>query len=95
MFDKPGLVGIQGDVTDEAAVKGAIASAIQHFGGLDILVSNAGIFPSGQTLDALDADIWEKSLAINLASQRALLRHMSSSFLTLSGSVNVRSVKTA
>ncbi|NEQ98224.1 MAG: bifunctional aldolase/short-chain dehydrogenase [Cyanothece sp. SIO2G6] len=70
-----GLVGIQGDVTDEDAVKGAIASTIQHFGGLDILVSNAGIFPPGQTLDSLDAEIWEKSLAINLASQRALLRH--------------------
>ncbi|MEB3230056.1 MAG: bifunctional aldolase/short-chain dehydrogenase [Leptolyngbyaceae bacterium] len=72
---KPGLVGIQGDVTDEDGVKGAIASTIQHFGGLDILVSNAGIFPPGQTLDSLDADIWEKSLAINLTSQRALLRH--------------------
>ncbi|MBF2077467.1 MAG: bifunctional aldolase/short-chain dehydrogenase [Synechococcales cyanobacterium T60_A2020_003] len=75
ILSKPGLVGIQGDVTDEDAVKGAIASTIQHFGGLDILVSNAGIFPPGQTLESLDADIWEKSLAINLTSQRALLRH--------------------
>ena len=75
ILNKPGLVGIQGDVTNEEAVKGAIASAIQHFGGLDILVSNAGIFPPGQTLDSLDADVWEKSLSINLASQRALLRH--------------------
>ncbi|NET47283.1 MAG: bifunctional aldolase/short-chain dehydrogenase [Merismopedia sp. SIO2A8] len=75
ILNQPGLVGLQGDVTDEDAVKGAIASTIQHFGGLDILVSNAGIFPPGQTLDRLDADIWEKSLAINLASQRALLRH--------------------
>jgi NAD(P)-dependent dehydrogenase (short-subunit alcohol dehydrogenase family) len=66
---------VQGDVTDEDAVKGAIAAAIQHFGGLDIVVSNAGIFPPGQTLENLDADIWEKSLAINLTSQRALLRH--------------------
>ncbi|MBE9140479.1 bifunctional aldolase/short-chain dehydrogenase [Nodosilinea sp. LEGE 07088] len=75
ILNKPGLVGVQGDVTDEAAVKGAIAAAIQHFGGLDIVVSNAGIFPLGQTLENLDADIWEKSLAINLTSQRALLRH--------------------
>ncbi|MGK7890516.1 MAG: bifunctional aldolase/short-chain dehydrogenase [Leptolyngbyaceae cyanobacterium] len=75
ILNQKGLVGIQGDVTDEDAVKGAIATTIQHFGGLDILVSNAGIFPLGQTLDSLDAAIWEKSLAINLMSQRALMRH--------------------
>ncbi|MFK8183353.1 MAG: bifunctional aldolase/short-chain dehydrogenase [Phormidesmis sp.] len=75
ILNKPGLVGIPGNVTDEAAVKEAIAAAIQHFGGLDILVSNAGIFPPGQTIEALEANIWEKSLDINLMSQRALLRH--------------------
>ena len=75
LLNKPGLVGIQGDVTDEEAIKGAIASTIQHFGGLDILVSNAGIFPPGQIIETLDADLWEKSLAINLMSQRALLHH--------------------
>jgi len=72
---RPGLVGIQGDVTDETAVKAAIEGAIAHFGGLDILVSNAGIFPPGQTLEHLDAQVWEKSLATNLTCQRALLRH--------------------
>ncbi|MEO0947500.1 MAG: SDR family oxidoreductase, partial [Cyanobacteria bacterium J06641_5] len=75
ILDRPGLVGIQGDVTDEAAVKAAIEAAIAHFGGLDILVSNAGIFPPGQTLENLAAQIWEKSLATNLTCQRALLRH--------------------
>lgn len=74
ILNQPGLVGIQGDVTDEGVVKGAIAATIQHFGGLDILVSNAGIFPPGQTIETLEADIWEKSLDINLMSQRALLR---------------------
>ncbi|MEM1369322.1 MAG: bifunctional aldolase/short-chain dehydrogenase [Cyanobacteria bacterium P01_H01_bin.15] len=75
LFNLPDLVGIQGDVTDEAAIKSAIESTIQRFGGLDILVSNAGIFPPGQLLESLDAANWEKSLEINLSSQRALLRH--------------------
>lgn len=75
ILSQSGLVGIQGDVTDETAVKAAIEATIRLFGGLDILVSNAGIFPKGQTIEELDADIWQKSLDINLVSQRALLRH--------------------
>ena len=70
-----GIVGLQADVTDEKGVKGAIEATVRRFGGLDILVSNAGIFPQGQRLESLDAEIWEKSLNINLISQRALLRH--------------------
>lgn len=74
ILHKPGLVGLAGDVTDEATVEGAIAATLGQFGGLDILVSNAGIFPPGQTLEHLEAAVWEKSLNINLLSQRALLR---------------------
>ncbi|WP_353259784.1 bifunctional aldolase/short-chain dehydrogenase [Prochlorothrix hollandica] len=75
ILNKTGLVGLVGDVTDEGAIRGAIAATVRHFGGLDIVVSNAGIFPPGQTLEHLDADVWERSLAINLVSQRALLRY--------------------
>ena len=36
-------IGLAADVRDEAAVEAAVAVAVQRFGGLDVVVANAGI----------------------------------------------------
>src|SRR5206468_3288795 len=41
-------LGLAMDVTDEVAVKRAFAEVARTYGGLDILVSNAGIAPTGR-----------------------------------------------
>jgi rhamnose utilization protein RhaD (predicted bifunctional aldolase and dehydrogenase)/NAD(P)-dependent dehydrogenase (short-subunit alcohol dehydrogenase family) len=73
-MNKLDFVGIQGDVTDPQILNHAVTEAVRRFGGLDILVSNAGIFPSSQPIESLSADIWEKSLAVNLTSHQQLLQ---------------------
>jgi len=75
VFKTPSFKGIQANVTDENAIKAAIDTAIRTFGGLDIVISNAGIFPPSQPIAELDADTWQQSLDVNLSSQRILLRH--------------------
>src|SRR5579884_304516 len=57
-------LGIGMDVTCEAAVKRGFAEMARAFGGLDILVSNAGIAPTGR-IENLSLETWEKSLAVN------------------------------
>jgi rhamnulose-1-phosphate aldolase/alcohol dehydrogenase len=52
------------DVTDEASVRDAYAQAILEYGGVDVLVSNAGIAKSAP-LDELTLADWERSLAVN------------------------------
>jgi len=47
------------DVTDEAAVNAAFASIAERFGGLDILVSNAGAAHAGAMADLPDATLRE------------------------------------
>jgi rhamnose utilization protein RhaD (predicted bifunctional aldolase and dehydrogenase)/NAD(P)-dependent dehydrogenase (short-subunit alcohol dehydrogenase family) len=74
LMNKPDFVGIQGDVTDANALNHAVTEAVRHFGGLDILVSNAGIFPASQAIESLSSDAWERSLAINLTSHQQLLQ---------------------
>ncbi|MEO8200539.1 MAG: bifunctional aldolase/short-chain dehydrogenase [Gemmatimonadota bacterium] len=74
VLNKPGLVGQVCDVTNRAALDAAVHATVRRFGGLDHLVSNAGIFTPSQMLADLDAATWEKSLALNLTSHQHLLR---------------------
>lgn len=53
------------DVTDEDSWKSARDAAVQHFGGLDVLVNNAGIFTRGSVEDATVAD-WRRTIDIDL-----------------------------
>ena len=51
------------DVTDEDSVQQAFDSAIQRFGGVDVLVSNAGIASSAPITDT-SLELWDKNMAI-------------------------------
>jgi len=53
-----------GDVSKEGDVVGLFALACHLFGGVDVVVSNAGIAPAG-ALDSLSLADWERSLAVN------------------------------
>ena len=73
LFDAPEIIGIQCDVRDSKSIKSAIDTTVRSFGGIDILVSNAGIFPPSQTLENMREHDWDKSIEINLSSHQRLL----------------------
>ena len=73
-FATPALVGMPCDVTDTDAVGRAVDATVKRFGGLDMLVSNAGLFTSSQTLEQMSADVWQRSLELNLTSHQRLLQ---------------------
>ncbi|WP_299557992.1 3-oxoacyl-ACP reductase FabG [uncultured Mycolicibacterium sp.] len=52
------------DVTDPQDSRKAVATAVEQFGGLDIVCANAGIFPAGRLEQLSPADI-EQVLAVN------------------------------
>ncbi len=56
-------VAFAGDVTSEAAVAGAFTAAIDAFGGVDIVVSNAGI-ASSAPIEETTLEEWERNQAI-------------------------------
>jgi len=58
-------LGLVCDVTDEAQVKGAIAQAVEAYGGIDILVNNAVIFNTKGVLDMPVAE-WRQQLDVML-----------------------------
>ena len=69
-----GFFGIECDLTSESSVKESVNAVIGKFGGLDIVVSNAGIFPSSSNISDIDRDDWDRSLAVNLTSHELLLK---------------------
>jgi len=58
-------LALAADVTDEAAVVGMFADAVEHFGKLDILVNNAGTAVAGppETIGLAD---WQRVVDVNL-----------------------------
>lgn len=74
MFDNTKVVGVVGDVSDESVLENAVNYAVLNYGGLDIVVSNAGIFPPSAKIEGLGSELWQKSLDINLTSHQNLLR---------------------
>src|SRR5215472_633852 len=60
-----GIYPVLADVTDDAAVRAAVAQAGELLGGLDILVNNAGIGAAG-TVEDNDDDEWRRVLDVNV-----------------------------
>lgn len=59
-------IGIGADVTDAAAMRSAVATTVEQFGGLDIAVANAGIAPGVATVKAMPVEAFERVLDVNL-----------------------------
>jgi NAD(P)-dependent dehydrogenase (short-subunit alcohol dehydrogenase family) len=71
---RAGLTGKVLNLTDYPAVQLAVEDVIRQYGGLDILVSNAGIFTAGANFEDMDPVNWAKSLEVNLTSHMKLLQ---------------------
>ena len=67
-------LGLYCDLTKTANIKKAVSSCVKEFGGIDILVSNAGIFSSSANLESIDDKKWKQDLDINLATHHRILR---------------------
>ncbi len=61
----PGALGQVCDVRDPASLQAMVAAAVERFGGLDILVVNAGVGAYGSILD-LPADQLEEMIEVNV-----------------------------
>lgn len=75
----PAALGVSMDVTDESQVEAGIARVAKELGGVDVLVSNAGVQIISALVDLRFSD-WRRMLAIHLdgafLTTRASLRQM-------------------
>ncbi|MDQ1494759.1 MAG: hypothetical protein QOG69_1242 [Actinomycetota bacterium] len=79
---EPPLLGIVTDVTDDQSVRSAIDRVVTEFGGIDIVVNNAGIGAQGTVAGNDDAE-WHRVYDVNVVGAvrvtRACLPHLRSS----------------
>ncbi|UGS35226.1 short-chain dehydrogenase/reductase [Capillimicrobium parvum] len=55
----------EADVTDRAAMDAAVAGTAERFGGIDVVIANAGISPMG-TVTTLDPAAFERTIEVNV-----------------------------
>ena len=65
--------GVVADVTEAGAAARLVGAAVERFGGLDILITNAGGPPSG-AFDATPPESWERAFELTLMSAVRLIR---------------------
>ena len=59
-------LAIAADVTDADAMESAVDTTVEHFGGLDIVVANAGVAPPTATMRVIDPEAFERTVEIDL-----------------------------
>ena len=69
------FLGIVCDLTNEKSVKDAVYKTVTKFGGIDILVLNAGIFPKGENVVDTNFSNWQNVMNINLNANLYLLKN--------------------
>ena len=67
------VLAARADVTRQADIDRLVDATVERFGGLDILVTNAGGPPSG-VFDELDLDTWSKAVNLTLLSAVRLIK---------------------
>ena len=91
----PGSVYVQGDVSHEEDARRLVATALERFGRLDVVVNNAGTtrrVPFAD-LDGADDELWSRILGVNLMGPWYLSRAAASALREAKGAiVNVGSV---
>ncbi|HSA89696.1 MAG TPA: bifunctional aldolase/short-chain dehydrogenase [Burkholderiales bacterium] len=73
-WQQPDFLGLAVDLTDAAAVDEALDRIVRAFGGVDMLVLNAGIFPSSQPLQEVAAETWKQTMAVNVEAPLRILQ---------------------
>jgi len=67
-------VAISGDLTIEADANALVEKTVEAFGGIDILINNAGSLVARNRLNEIETDFWHKVMDINLTSMMFVTR---------------------
>jgi len=74
MINNPAYLGLVCDISNEVEVIDSIQQTIKRFGGLDMLILNAGMFPLSCKIAGLSTEDWRKVMQVNLDTNLVYMR---------------------
>jgi NAD(P)-dependent dehydrogenase (short-subunit alcohol dehydrogenase family) len=74
LWQRADVLGITCDLTDAKAIDAALDVAVRRFGGVDMLVLNAGIFPSSQAIQDIAAESWRAAMSVNVEANLLVMQ---------------------
>ncbi len=66
LHERSDFAGFRCDLTIPQDISDALNHAVRRYGGLDMLVLNAGIFPSTAAIQDISSDAWRSAMAVNV-----------------------------
>jgi NAD(P)-dependent dehydrogenase (short-subunit alcohol dehydrogenase family) len=61
-------------VTSDEGLAEALGRAVRRFGGIDMAILNAGIFPASREISGISSEEWRRVMRVNTDSNLALMR---------------------
>jgi rhamnose utilization protein RhaD (predicted bifunctional aldolase and dehydrogenase)/NAD(P)-dependent dehydrogenase (short-subunit alcohol dehydrogenase family) len=74
MWKRADVLGLTCDLTDAGSIEKSLDAAVARFGGVDMLVLNAGIFPSSQSIQDIAAEIWRSAMSVNVEANLLVMQ---------------------
>ena len=74
IFEVPEFLGLVCDVTSDEGLAEALGRAVRRFGGIDMGILNAGIFPASREISGILSEEWRRVMRVNTDSNLALMR---------------------
>jgi rhamnose utilization protein RhaD (predicted bifunctional aldolase and dehydrogenase)/NAD(P)-dependent dehydrogenase (short-subunit alcohol dehydrogenase family) len=74
LWKRPDFLGLECDLTDEKAIQRSLDTAVKRFGGVDMLVLNAGIFPASQSIQDIPAQSWRNAMSVNVEANLLVMQ---------------------
>ena len=68
------FLGLTCNLTEEKEIQLSIDKAVKHFGGVDMLVLNAGIFPASQPVQDIATDMWQRAMTVNVQANLLVMQ---------------------
>jgi NAD(P)-dependent dehydrogenase (short-subunit alcohol dehydrogenase family) len=68
------VLGVTCDLTDTKAIDKALDAAVKRFGGVDMLVLHAGIFPSSSPIQSIAPESWRSAMTVNVEANLLVMQ---------------------
>ncbi|HEX7053997.1 MAG TPA: bifunctional aldolase/short-chain dehydrogenase [Burkholderiales bacterium] len=74
LWQRVDVLGVTCDLTSREQIGKSLDAAVKRFGGADMLVLNAGIFPSSAPIQDIAAESWRSAMTVNVEANLALMQ---------------------